>query len=277
MWPVSDLAAHWSLTALLIQRLLLTLAVAPMLLLSLPTRVLASMTRPAPVDATLAWITRPVVAIAAFTVIVVGTLFTPAVAAQASSPLARGAIDGLLLGGRDDPVGPGARPRPGSAPPRRRRSRGLPLRPVDLAELPGGDLRLLPAPAVPGLRRRPPRHRHLGAQRPAARRRGGQGGHAAGAVDRGVGGPDARRACPRRRRRRGHPGAHVGRGRTPSRARAERRDARHRRPRHPRERHRSAWTPRPPGSPGSPGSASGPPPPPPVPPGPGSPGPGTGS
>jgi putative membrane protein len=97
LWPVADLAAHWSLTALLVQRLLLTLAVAPMLLLALPTRVLASMTRPAPVDATMAWITRPVTAIAAFTVIVVGTLLTPAVAAQATTPLARGAIDGLLV------------------------------------------------------------------------------------------------------------------------------------------------------------------------------------
>jgi putative membrane protein len=96
-WPLSDLAAHWSLTALLVQRLLLTLAVAPMLLLALPTPVLASITRPAPIDAALELVTRPVIAIAAVTVIVVGTLLTPAVAAQASSPVARGAIDALLL------------------------------------------------------------------------------------------------------------------------------------------------------------------------------------
>jgi putative membrane protein len=96
-WPVADLAAHWSLTALLVQRLLLTLAVAPMLLLAMPTHLLAAMTRPAPVDRALAALTRPVAAIAVFTVIVVGTLFTPAVAAQASSPLARGLIDALLL------------------------------------------------------------------------------------------------------------------------------------------------------------------------------------
>ena len=35
-WPVADLAAHWSLTALVTQRLILVLAVAPMLLLGLP-------------------------------------------------------------------------------------------------------------------------------------------------------------------------------------------------------------------------------------------------
>src|ERR1700722_9008251 len=35
-WPVADLAAHWSLTALVSQRLILMLAVAPMLLMGLP-------------------------------------------------------------------------------------------------------------------------------------------------------------------------------------------------------------------------------------------------
>ena len=35
-WPLADLAAHWSLTALVVQRLLLTLAAAPLLLLAIP-------------------------------------------------------------------------------------------------------------------------------------------------------------------------------------------------------------------------------------------------
>ncbi len=96
-WPVADLAAHWSLTALLVQRLLLTLAVAPMLLLAMPAHLLAWLTRPAPVDGLLDWVTRPPVAIAAFTVIVVGTLLSPAVAAYAAGAPARGAIDGLLV------------------------------------------------------------------------------------------------------------------------------------------------------------------------------------
>jgi cytochrome c oxidase assembly factor CtaG len=39
-WPVADLAAHWSLTALVTQRLILVLAVAPMLLLGLPHDVI---------------------------------------------------------------------------------------------------------------------------------------------------------------------------------------------------------------------------------------------
>jgi putative membrane protein len=98
-WPVSDLAAHWSLTALLVQRLLLTLAVAPMLLLAMPTHLLAAITRPAPIDRTLDWVTRPAVAIVVFTVIVVGTLFTPAVSASAASAPVRGLIDALLLVG----------------------------------------------------------------------------------------------------------------------------------------------------------------------------------
>ncbi|HYA69126.1 MAG TPA: cytochrome c oxidase assembly protein [Acidimicrobiales bacterium] len=98
-WPVADLAAHWSLTALLVQRILLTLAVAPMLLLAMPTHLLAALTRPAPVDRALDWFTRPAVAIVTFSVIVVGTLFTPAVAAAAVSTPARALIDALLLVG----------------------------------------------------------------------------------------------------------------------------------------------------------------------------------
>jgi putative membrane protein len=96
-WPVGDLAAHWSLTALVAQRLLLTLAVAPMLLLAMPTHLLAAITRPAPLDRALEWITRPVVAVAVFTVVVVGTLFSPAVAASAAGAPVRGLIDALLV------------------------------------------------------------------------------------------------------------------------------------------------------------------------------------
>lgn len=96
-WPLSDLAAHWSLTALLVQRLLLTLVCAPLLLLSLPRPALALLTRPAPVDATVDFLSRPPVAIIVFTTVVVGTLAVPAVASQASSAALRGAFDALLL------------------------------------------------------------------------------------------------------------------------------------------------------------------------------------
>jgi cytochrome c oxidase assembly factor CtaG len=98
-WPIADLAAHWSLTALLGQRLLLTLAAAPLLLLALPSPTLARITRPAPVDAALQFFTNPVVAVVTFTVIAIGTLTAPAVAAQSSSPWARAGIDALLLVG----------------------------------------------------------------------------------------------------------------------------------------------------------------------------------
>jgi cytochrome c oxidase assembly factor CtaG len=77
-WPVADLAAHWSLTALVIQRLILILAVAPLLLLGLPYDLLEWITRPALVDAALNRCRRPATAIVFVTVITVGTMIPPA-------------------------------------------------------------------------------------------------------------------------------------------------------------------------------------------------------
>lgn len=96
-WPLADLAAHWSLTALVVQRLLLTLAAAPLLLLATPAPLLAALTRPAPLDACLEVLTRPVVAVVTFSTVAVATLVTPAVAAQASSPWWRALTDVALL------------------------------------------------------------------------------------------------------------------------------------------------------------------------------------
>lgn len=96
-WPLADLAAHWSLTALLVQRLLLTLVCAPLLLLSVPRPALARLTRPAPVDAVVELVSRLPVAVVVFTTVVVGTLVVPAVQEQAASAAMRGAFDGLLL------------------------------------------------------------------------------------------------------------------------------------------------------------------------------------
>jgi len=96
-WPLSDLAAHWSLTALLVQRLLLMLAVAPLLLLAVPVPVLARLTRPPLVDGVVEFLSRVPTAIVTFTVIVVGTLTVPAVAAQSSSAGWRVLFDALLL------------------------------------------------------------------------------------------------------------------------------------------------------------------------------------
>ncbi len=116
-WPVADLAAHWSLTALLVQRLLLTLGAAPLLVMALPSPFIAALTRPAPVDRALEVLTRPVVAVVAFTVIAVGTLLPPAVAAQASSGIVRLAVDALLLFGGAVLWGPVLRNIPGASRP----------------------------------------------------------------------------------------------------------------------------------------------------------------
>ena len=96
-WPVADLAAHWSLVALLVQRLLLTLVSAPLLLLSMPRPALGRLTRPAWVDGTVDFLSRPAVAIVVFTTVVVATLAVPAVAAQGSSWVWRGVFDVMLL------------------------------------------------------------------------------------------------------------------------------------------------------------------------------------
>jgi cytochrome c oxidase assembly factor CtaG len=91
-WPVADLAAHWSLTALVTQRLILVLAVAPMLLLGLPHDILEWASRPSVVDGTLVRLRRPPVAIVMVTVLLVGSMAPPLVRAQASSPLIRGLL-----------------------------------------------------------------------------------------------------------------------------------------------------------------------------------------
>ena len=96
-WPVAGLAAHWSLTALLVQRLLLVLVAAPLLLLAIPTPVWGRLTKPVVVDSVVDFLSRPAVAIATFTVVVTGTLATGAVAAQASGGGWRALFDVLLL------------------------------------------------------------------------------------------------------------------------------------------------------------------------------------
>ncbi len=96
-WPVADLAAHWSLIALVTQRLILLMAVAPMLLSGLPYDVLQWITRPAPVDMVLTQVQRPLVAIATVTVLVIGSMTPVMVRAEASSPVARGVLDLVIV------------------------------------------------------------------------------------------------------------------------------------------------------------------------------------
>ncbi|MGP0031297.1 MAG: cytochrome c oxidase assembly protein [Acidimicrobiales bacterium] len=96
-WPLGDLAAHWSLLSLVLQRLLLMLAVPPLLVLGTPVTVIASVTRPAPIDALVRIAVRPIPAVAIVTVIAVGTLTTGAVSLAANSALARAALQVLVL------------------------------------------------------------------------------------------------------------------------------------------------------------------------------------
>ena len=96
-WPVADLAAHWTLTGLLVQRLVLTMVCAPMILLCVPEPVWSRLTRPPMVDAVVDAVTRPAVAILVFTVVVVGTLVVPAVRVQATDWWARGSFDVVLV------------------------------------------------------------------------------------------------------------------------------------------------------------------------------------
>ena len=103
LWPMGDLAARVSLTAATVQRLVIMLAVAPLMLQSMSTDLLVRLTRPAPVDAVVRRLSHPGVAIILVTVIGTATLSTPVVDWGASSSWARDLIlltvlvTGLLL------------------------------------------------------------------------------------------------------------------------------------------------------------------------------------
>ena len=97
-WPLGDLASHWLLLALVLQRLLLTLAVPPLLVLGTPRAIIDRLTRPAAVDAVLRVAARPVPAVAIVTVVAVGTLTVSAVSLAAHSVVARTVIQLLVLG-----------------------------------------------------------------------------------------------------------------------------------------------------------------------------------
>ncbi len=96
-WPLGDLATHWLLMALVLQRLLLTLAVPPLLVLGTPRSLIARLTRPAAVDAVLRIVVRPLPAVAIVTVVAVGTLTTGAVSLAAHSDVARVLIELVVL------------------------------------------------------------------------------------------------------------------------------------------------------------------------------------
>jgi len=97
IWPVGDLAASVSLTAATVQRLVIMLLVAPLLLLSMPTDVLSRLTAPAPVDAVVRRLAHPGVAIIVVTVLGTLTLSTPVVDWGARSSFGRDLILLLVL------------------------------------------------------------------------------------------------------------------------------------------------------------------------------------
>jgi cytochrome c oxidase assembly factor CtaG len=96
-WPLADLAAHTSLTALVIQRLLLLLAVPPLLILGLPLPLIRRLTRPRAVDWVVRHCARPPIAVAVVTVVAVATATTGAVQAEGISGWARLGLDVALL------------------------------------------------------------------------------------------------------------------------------------------------------------------------------------
>ena len=103
VWPIGDLAASVSLTVATVQRLVIMLAVAPLLLRATPTSVFDALTRPAPVDRLVRVLSHPGLALGVVTVLGTVTLITPVVDWGAHSAVGRDVIvvttlvAGLLL------------------------------------------------------------------------------------------------------------------------------------------------------------------------------------
>lgn len=89
IWPVGDIASSVSLSVATVQRLVIILFVAPMLLKATPTAALARMTRPRLLDAITRRLAHPGVAIVVVTVLGTVTLSTPAVDWGAHSTFGR--------------------------------------------------------------------------------------------------------------------------------------------------------------------------------------------
>jgi putative membrane protein len=90
-WPLGDLATHVSLSALVVQRLMVLLCVAPLLMTALPIDLVSAVTRPAAFDRALVVVSRPAIAIGIVTVVGTATL-TPAVVSWSSSSPGAGAL-----------------------------------------------------------------------------------------------------------------------------------------------------------------------------------------
>ena len=115
MWPVGDLAASVSLSIATVQRLVIMLLVAPLLLLSTPTAVFSRVTSPRFVDGLTRRLAHPGLAIAVVTVVGTATLAVPTVDVGARSTVARDVtllvvlVTGMILWVPALGVMPGAR------------------------------------------------------------------------------------------------------------------------------------------------------------------------
>ena len=92
IWPIGDLASSVSLTVATVQRLVIMLFVAPMLLMATPTPVLARVTRPRIVDSITRRMAHPGVAVIVVTVVGTLTLAPPAVDWGANSTFGRDVV-----------------------------------------------------------------------------------------------------------------------------------------------------------------------------------------
>jgi putative membrane protein len=89
VWPLGDLAASVSLTVATVQRLVIMLFVAPLLLIATPTPILAKLTRPQPIDRITQVMAHPGFAVVFVTFVGTATLAAPVVDWGARSPIGR--------------------------------------------------------------------------------------------------------------------------------------------------------------------------------------------
>ena len=96
-WPVADLAQTTSLLVIVLQRQLLVLGAAPLLLLGTPMTITARLTRPALIDAIASRLARPVPALATTTILLFLTAIPPTVSAASSNALVRTLVVALTM------------------------------------------------------------------------------------------------------------------------------------------------------------------------------------
>lgn len=89
LWPIGDIAATHSLSVATAQRLVIMLAVVPLILRTIPVATMVRITRPALADIVASWLSRPLPALGVVTVGGTLTLSSPLVNAGATSEAAR--------------------------------------------------------------------------------------------------------------------------------------------------------------------------------------------